>query len=377
MKKMRILHVGNHTIPCIGGIETVIWDIARKMATAGHDVTILVFNTCTNGATTLPAKEIVEGVVIRRVPMRGFSFYRIPPVRELLNLARKHDIIHVHGLGGSADVLSILKNWHRKPIVINTHGGFFHTKNRGFLKKIYANFILPLSWKNFDYIIFDSQQDRQHFAFLPSKGRSSIIPDGVNTAQFKLIPIRKKMVNHFIFVGRLSVNKRVDRLIEAFSAALAKKNIYLHIIGSDWEGIRPSLEALVKKHGIGKNVTFHGTLSPKEMMDVYSQCAFAVSASEYEGFGISAVEAMAAGKIPILNDIPTFREFAGNGRGWVVDFSSISTASEALLSASSLSLTRIQKLSREASAYANTFSVQEVANKQLKIYATLLGDDFT
>jgi alpha-1,3-mannosyltransferase len=261
-------------------------------------------------------------------------------------------------------------------MVINTHGGFFHTKNRSFIKKIYANLILPLFWRKFDYIVFVSQQDASHFTTFSTEGRSAIISNGVDTTLFRPVPIRKKMMNHFIFVGRLSINKRVDRLIDAFSVVIEKKNIYLHIIGSDWEGIRPSLEALVKKHGIEKNVTFHGALSPKEMLRVYAQCAFAVSASEYEGFGISAVEAMAAGKIPILNDIPTFREFAGSGRGWVVDFSSVAAASNAILEASSISLSQAQKLSRGVSAYADTFSVQEVANKHLKIYASLLGGDF-
>ena len=31
------------------------------------------------------------------------------------------------------------------------------------------------------------------------------------------------------------------------------------------------------------------------------------SASEYEGFGVAAVEGMSAGLFPVLSDIPTFR----------------------------------------------------------------------
>ena len=61
----------------------------------------------------------------------------------------------------------------------------------------------------------------------------------------------KKKKNCFLFVGRLSKNKRIDLLIDAFSL-LQKKGIdfELRIVGEDWEGILPELKQKAKEEGV-------------------------------------------------------------------------------------------------------------------------------
>ena len=60
--------------------------------------------------------------------------------------------------------------------------------------------------------------------------------------------------------------------------------------------------------------------------------SFVASSSEYEGFGIAAVEGMSAGLIPLLSEIPPFRRLiARTGLGFTIDYSSPDAAARLLL----------------------------------------------
>ena len=61
-------------------------------------------------------------------------------------------------------------------------------------------------------------------------------------------------------------------------------------------------------------------------------CSFLASSSDYEGFGVAAIEGMSAGLIPLLSDIPPFRRLvARTGLGLVIDYSKPDTAARSLL----------------------------------------------
>ena len=60
----RVLQVSARYYPYMGGVETHIYEVARRMAQAGVDVTVLT----TDPAGKLPAREEHAGVKVRRVP---------------------------------------------------------------------------------------------------------------------------------------------------------------------------------------------------------------------------------------------------------------------------------------------------------------------
>ncbi|HEX2973124.1 MAG TPA: glycosyltransferase, partial [Tepidisphaeraceae bacterium] len=88
-----------------------------------------------------------------------------------------------------------------------------------------------------------------------------------------------------------------------------------------WEGLQNSLLDLIARFGLSGKVTLAGQLSDEHMRQELGRAAFFISASRYEGFGISAIEAMAAGCIPLLSDIPAFRNLLEDGaNGFLIDF---------------------------------------------------------
>ncbi|MEK6902174.1 MAG: glycosyltransferase family 4 protein, partial [archaeon] len=264
------------------------------------------------------------------------------------------------GLGAWFDILADAKNNSSGyKLVLTTHGGFFHTGKRGLLKWVYRTFLLPARWGKADWIFFVSANDQANFEGLDFS-RSSVLGNGVDVAPLLKLSLAKKDPHQFIFVGRLSRNKRVDRLLEVFSHLVKRDSHFqLHIVGPDWEGIMNELREQTKQLGIGKNIVFHGTLSSEKVKKVYEKSLFFISASEYEGFGITAIEGMAAGSIPILQTIPTFRDFAGENRGLIVDFAQPEAAAESILTFTQ-SMKSFSPIQRKCRDFSNQFEWERI-----------------
>lgn len=97
----------------------------------------------------------------------------------------------------------------------------------------------------------------------------------------------QKLGNYYLIVSRLRPYKRVDLAIEAFNAL----QIPLKVIGTGEE--YPKLRKMAKK-----NIEFLGPVSDQEKYNLLGKCIAFIHPQE-EDFGISAVEAMAAGR-PVI-----------------------------------------------------------------------------
>ncbi len=326
---MKILHVYNHFIPCIGGIENQIDGLCRNLNRLGHDSDVVCLNTCSNSRDKLPKFGEYNGIKVYRLQYLNLRFYKIAP--SVLKLVKDYDIIHVHGLGFFSDFLALTKFLHKKPLVLSTHGGIFHTKSLRLLKKIYFGIWCRFSLKKFDQIIAVSKKDLELFSKISSK--VVFISNAVDIRDFANLK-RETEENSFLFVGRISKNKLVDNLINTFYF-LKKKlpDLKLYIVGEDWGGIKKKLEKLVREKGLNEHVIFTGGIKEKgELYSYYSKAEFFVSASEYEGFGISVLESMAAGLVTIVNDIDVFQELIKDDEnGFLVDYSNPESSSKHIL----------------------------------------------
>lgn len=57
---------------------------------------------------------------------------------------------------------------------------------------------------------------------------------------------------------------------------------------------------------------FLGELEREQAWTMFRQSHFAILPSSFEGFGLVVAEAMAAGCIPVVSDIPVFRWILGD-----------------------------------------------------------------
>jgi len=91
-----------------------------------------------------------------------------------------------------------------------------------------------------------------------------------------------------LFVGRLTVQKGVDLLLQAL--AKLPKTLTLDIVGDGPE--RESLENLARELGVGDRIRWHGMLPQEKLTNLYRTATALVVPSADEGLGLVAVEAM-------------------------------------------------------------------------------------
>jgi alpha-1,3-mannosyltransferase len=92
------------------------------------------------------------------------------------------------------------------------------------------------------------------------------------------------------------------------------------------------LETIARDQDISEAVSIIPSPGEDEIREIMGRCSFIASASEYEGFGLAAIEGMSAGLFPILSPIPPFQRLVDRSRiGVTVNFEQSDEAAAQLL----------------------------------------------
>jgi 1,2-diacylglycerol 3-alpha-glucosyltransferase len=148
----------------------------------------------------------------------------------------------------------------------------------------------------------------------------TVIPNGVDLTPYRVNnqPVDRSVFGFSesdvisIYVGRLSPEKNLSLLIRAFyGAAMTYDNLRLVIVGEGPD--RENLEAQIKHMNIARKVLFTGLIDYPEIPAYLAACDIFVTPSTTETFGLSTVEAMAAG-LPVLGvDVIGTRDIVEDG----------------------------------------------------------------
>ncbi|MEM2614970.1 MAG: glycosyltransferase family 4 protein, partial [Nitrososphaerota archaeon] len=107
-------------------------------------------------------------------------------------------------------------------------------------------------------------------------------------------------------LGRLVSYKRVDMAIEIFKQVKKRvPDVRLIIVGDGPD--RKRLMKLAKD----EDIEFKGFVPEGEKIKILQRAKILLSCSEFEGFGIAPIEALACGAYPVVSDIPAHREVLG------------------------------------------------------------------
>ena len=121
-----------------------------------------------------------------------------------------------------------------------------------------------------------------------------------------------------LFVGSLFNRRRLPDLIAAF--ALASQDLpsaRLLIVGGDRTWPPQDLAAVAAGHGVSSRTEFRRYAAEQELMDLYGRAAVFAFLSEYEGFGMTPLEALSAGVPPVVLDTTVAREVYGDAAVFV------------------------------------------------------------
>lgn len=317
---MKILQVLQTMAPSYGGPVQALKTYARWLAEAGHDVTIVTTNAdYPRGRISGPVNEAIQeqGYEIRRFPV-SFSPYVYSPA--LGHWLRKHisefDVVHIHGIYRYPPIAAArAARRSGVPYIMRTHGTLdpfiFNKAERRKLKRLHEHLFDFPALNGAKFIHFTAEDERRLVEPLGLRARSAIIPVGIDPTPFSVADhdgeMRKRLgINDrpmILFFGRLTPKKGLDISIKAFARVKAKfPDAVFVIAGPDNENFTPNVERWLGESNIRDSTILLGMTSGKERIGLLRDADVFVLQSYTENFGISVVEAIAAGTPVVISN---------------------------------------------------------------------------
>lgn len=203
-------------------------------------------------------------------------------------------------------------------IVYSFHGGILFERKSSFSRGIFLCQCEHL----YDAIITNSRSSAGHLLRVSKnlEKKIAVIPNGIDISEFS----KKKSTilegePSLLYVGRLDHIKGVDILVRALQSVKADlPEICLHIVGKGSQ--ENQIRKLLISQKLENNVKLHGHMNHEEITKLYMAADIVVVPSRDETFGITVLEAMAAGKPLIVSNRGALPELVEKGRnGLVVD----------------------------------------------------------
>jgi glycosyltransferase involved in cell wall biosynthesis len=173
-----------------------------------------------------------------------------------------------------------------------------------------------------------------------------------------------------LWVGRLTTNKDPLTVLDGLEQALPglPQARVVMVFGDDT--LLPEVGARLRGSAIlHSRITLAARVDRDEMPNYYSAADVFVSGSHYEGSGYALIEAMSAGLVPVITDIPSFRAIAGDcGERWQPGDASGCAAALARACATDA----VEQKGRVASQYDRVLRWDAIARKTVAEYQLLV-----
>jgi len=277
-----ILHIVHNFF--VGGSQTLLVDIANEQYRRGDKVFLICINDQVSDYLVDKLNKGIKFICLRRKVGSKNPFFVV--LLNFLLLKIRPNIIHAHN-ENVANFLFLFK----KKSLLTVHDTVFNHNNI----------------KYFDKLIAISEAVKKSIKQVLPERNVRIILNGVDIKNIKKIENKSKNSKPFkiIQVSRLVHEKKgQDLLIKA--VAKINKNSTINLVTVDFVGAGFSenfLRGEVKKLNAGSFVKFLGELDRDKIYDSLCEYDLLVQPSLYEGFGLTVVEAAAAGLEILVSDI--------------------------------------------------------------------------
>lgn len=359
---MRVLQVINDLD--MAGAQALLIEVVRRLA--DHGVSSDVW------ALTRTGSRFEEALRTSGVALHGLSERSVYSPAHVTALAKhlrrqRYDLIHVHLFPAQLwTPLAVRLSKKVAPLVTTEH----NTHNRR--RKWYFRPLDQWMYRHYQRIICISEATRDALAqWMPSTAqRLDVVWNGISPERFQstqgyqkadVIGVEAPLV---LSVGRLERQKDMQTLVRAVGAL---DGVHLAIVGEGAE--RPDLEALIDHERLHGRVHLLGRRSDVPQLlktaDVY------VQSSLWEGFGIAAVEAMAAGLPIIASRVPGLADVVGDA-GILVEPGNSEVFAEQIQRVL-LDETLRQTLAERAKKQAELFSIERTVEEILRVYECVVS----
>jgi glycosyltransferase involved in cell wall biosynthesis len=308
-----VVQVSPYYPPHLGGLELVAQNIAENLAKRGRRILVLASSQKKWGDT-----EKRENIEIRR--LGSFDFAHTPLslglIFHLLKLPKK-SIIHFHlAQAYWLELTYFVARLKKIPYIIHFHGDVVSSGVLGKIYLLHKKYVQGPAMRNAEKVIVlsNEQIDFIEKTYGVNKEKIVYIPNGINEVFFS--PIIRENIGekiNLLYAGRLSVQKRLDRLVEVMAQIDIPAK--LTVVGDGEE--REKIEKLIADKKI-KNIELVGRKGPEELVQYCLKSDAFLLSSVFEGMPLVVMEAMATGLPIIATNVQGTRELV-DGVGILVD----------------------------------------------------------
>lgn len=301
-RPIRVLQVVQRFSPELGGLETHVSEVTRRLALI-DDIEVTVLTTDRTGA--LPREEWINGVRVmrRRSWSRAGEEYFAPGIVRVIRQGG-WDLVHVQGSQTTVPTVAMLAALSaRIPYVLTFHSGGHSSRSHGPITWVQNQINRPLLARAAELIAV-SRFERSRFSTITHLplDRFSVIANGgaLPPVPTDATPVPGSIVTS----GRLEKYKGHHRVISALS--LIRQSVpdaTVTVLGSG--PYEAQLRSLAQILGVTEHVTFRHLLPTErsEMAAILSRSAVLAALSDYEAHPVAIMEAVALGLPVVGSDV--------------------------------------------------------------------------
>lgn len=319
--------------------------LAQEYKKLGHDVTVVFWRydskTWFEKIKKFTDDNDIKFIEIPLIPTpKKFSFFnsvfpirpwRVRVLKKIFKKA-KPDFVHLHGYGlfFTNQLASICKKlW--IPYTLTLHGApVTPWKKRGiisFMYNIYKNTLWKKLLENTDDLTAVSNYTIENFTeFHPYKDKIRVVPNGIYSEEFE----KKVWYNIYdkynlpswstiyLSIGRIERLKWFDQFIKIIPDLVKKWIDARYFIAGKDNWYKKNLDTLANDLWVEDRIYYLWYISWDDKLSMLQNAEFLIITSRTESFGLTALEAMASGLIPIVSDVWWLKEIIQDGKNGII-----------------------------------------------------------
>ena len=372
------MRIGIVCYPTFGGSGVLATELGKALAQKGHLVHFITYQQPVRLNGFIP-NIFYHEVQVPTYPLFDYPPYETALASTMVDVIKNNnlDLLHVHYAipHASAAYMArqiLAKEGKKIPVITTLHGTDITLVGRD---KTYAP-VVAFSINQSDAITAVSQNLRDEtYKIFPIEKEISVIYNFVDVERFSRKPIDafKKVIapggeRILLHASNFRKIKRVQDVVRIFDEVKKVKPSKLLFVGDGPE--RSTAEDLGRELGICDDIRFVG--KQEQMEDILAIADLFLLTSEYESFGLAALEAMAAGVPVVSTNAGGLKEINIDGEtGYMSNVGDIASMSKQALQI--LKDDKVLKGFKErAAAHAKQYDITNIVPHYEKLYERFL-----
>lgn len=369
------MRIGIVCYPTFGGSGVLATELGKALADKGHSVHFITYQQPVR-LNVFNANIYYHEVRVPTYPLFDYPPYEIALASTMVDVINNHDLdlLHVHYAiphASAAYMASkiVEKSGRKIPFITTLHGTDITLVGRD---KTYEP-VVTFSINESDAItaVSNNLREETYKSFHITK-EIEVIYNFVDVKRFSKKPIdafRKVIAPHgekiLVHASNFRSIKRVKDIVRIFAETKKALPAKLLMIGDGPE--RPSTEELVKELGLHDDVRFVG--KQEQIEEILLVSDLFLLTSEYESFGLAALEAMAASVPVISTNAGGLPEINIHGEtGYLANVGDVATMSKYAIQLLS-DETLLAKMKENAYQQALRFDIHNIVPIYEKLYS--------